>query len=175
MNDDFGSTEMKIHLERCIFRLNEKNHIKVVSKLPFLHLVLNDVKINGEQMEKSGTNSVLDVQIEKTALGSSIRLHDFEVTNAVGSTSVVFRIYSNNPNNVEIVNSVFRKIRSVFTNGYLSSPLSIFMPKDMLIQGKGCNNSYLRFSYINTITILNTTFKDNIGRSTGGVLLYSGK
>ena len=174
MNDDFGSTEMKIHLERCIFRLNEKNHIKVVSKLPFLHLVLNDVKINGEQMEKSGTNSVLDVQIEKTALGSSIRLHDFEVTNAVGSTSVVFRIYSNNSNNVEIVNSVFRKIRSVFTNGYLSSPLSIFMPKDMLIQGKGCNNSYLRFSYINTITILNTTFKDNIGRSTGGVLLYSG-
>lgn len=59
-----------------------------------------------------------------------IWLYDFEVMNVVGLILVVFRIYLNNFNNVEIVNSVFCKIRSVFMNGYFLSLLLIFMFKE---------------------------------------------
>ena len=166
---------LKVHFERCIFKSNKENHMIINSKAPYLYLVLNDVQINGERMQKRGTKSVLDVLVASGALGSMIRLQNVVVKKATGSASVILRIHTNKPNKVEIVNSVFRKIRSVYSDRYRAraSPLSIIMPWED-INDKDCNSSYLRFSYINTIVILNTTFKDNIGRASGGVFLSSG-
>lgn len=170
------NSAMKIHFERCIFDSNKGNHMIVNSKGPYLYLLLNNVQVNGTKMLKRGTKSVLDVLVANETMGSTIRLQNVLIENAIGSASVILRIRRNSSNKlkVEIVDSVFRKIRSVYSDKFhtIASPLSIDMPG--INPEIDCSSSYLRFLHNNTVIIVNTTFENNIGRASGGVFVTSG-
>ncbi|KAJ7383663.1 hypothetical protein OS493_026849 [Desmophyllum pertusum] len=169
------NSAMKIHFERCIFDSNKGNHMIVNSKGPYLYLLLNNVQVNGTKMLKRGTKSVLDVLVANETMGSTIRLQNVLIENAIGSASVILRIRRNSSNKlkVEIVDSVFRKIRSVYSDKFhtIASPLSIDMPG--INPEIDCSSSYLRFLHNNTVIIVNTTFENNIGRASGGVFVTS--
>ena len=106
---------------------------------------------------------------------STVRLNNVLVKNSVGSSSVIFRITKKASNRVENLNCVFSEIQSVYSGKYhtTASPVSFVMPHDEL-RDNVCNSSYLRFVCRNTIIIKNTTFKNNIGRVSGGIFLPSG-
>ena len=175
-NNNLSNSAMKIHFERCLFNSNKGDHLIVHSRSLYLYLVLNNIRINGKRMVARGTKSILNVHVtNETTLGSIIRLHDFLVKNAIGSASVIFKIMNNGAyNKVEISDSVFRDIKSIYSDKYhtTSSPVSFVIYYYNLTTT--CNSPYLRFAYHNEITIRNTTFKNNIGRVSGGIFLLSG-
>ena len=170
-------TPMKVNFERCIFHSNKGDHVVVtVSKSLYLHLVLNYVQIDGKKMLAKGIKSVISIYVgSESAKGSTIRLHNVLVNNAIGAASVIFTIENNATNTVEISDSVFRGIKSINSDKYhtTASPISFVMQNDGCNES-ACNSPYLRFLYRNEIVIRNTTFNNNIGRASGGIFLSSG-
>ena len=171
-----GNTPMKVTFDRCIFDSNRGDHVVVILKRLYLHLVLNYVRIDGRKMLEKETKSVISICVASgTTKGSTIRLHNVLVSNAIGSASVIFTILNYATNKIEISDCVFRDIKSINSDKYntTASPVSFVMQNDRRNES-ACNSPYIRFVYSNEILIRNTTFNNNIGRVSGGIFLSSG-
>ena len=174
--ENFTNSALKIHFERCVLASNRGDHVIVNSKSHYLYLLINNVQINGKKMLARGTKSILNIYVaNETTLGSTIRLCNVVVKNAIGSASVIFRINNIASNKVEMSDCVFQGIKSIYSDKYhtTASPVSFVMPYDEL-DNNFCNGPYLRFAYHNTIIITNTTFENNLGRASGGIFVISG-
>lgn len=175
-NNKFNNTPMKINFERCLFDLNKGDHLVVDSRNLHLNLTFSHLRFNGKKMLAKKTKSVINIQVGyETTSCSRIRLYNVTVKNAVGSAAVIFRIMSQADNKLEISDCVFQDIKSINSDKYhtMASPVSFWMQFDYLSQNV-CKSEHLSYVYRNEIVITNTEFKNNIGRISGGVVLFNG-
>ena len=170
---------VKFRFERCSFLANNGDDIYLSLQITDFQLYLKSIEFDGKQKWKNQGYYAVYVHNTLESVESKIILTDVVVNEMVGALSIVFHFTGTN-NKVFINNCSFRHVRSYASeqfNSTAASPLSIIMPDDDFrfnVCSNGSTRSHLAYQYQNTVVIENSSFTDNIGRTSGGVFLDNG-
>ena len=167
---------VEFHFQRCSFHVNNGDGIHIYSQNAFFHLLLKSTKFEGKRETKGQGYHALYFE-GNDQLGSRITLTSVRVENIVGASSIYLQFNRSN-NSVSINNSTFnnvRSCRSYWSNRTTASPLSIIMPENDSLYINNCSRRHLSYNYQNFIVIDNSSFRNNIGRVSGGVFVDNGR
>ena len=176
---------VEFHFQRCSFQANDGNDIYIDSQNAFSHLQLKSIKFEGKTINQSLGYALYFKGNDQ--LGSRITLTSVRVENFIGPSSIFLEFNGTN-NSIVINNCTFSKVKSCISNTFnrttgsplsttaspfsTASPLSIIMPDDDI---RFTNiSSYLSYDYQNFIVINNSSFRNNIGRTSGSVFVDNG-